>query len=160
MTDQERQALLTLAIMAALSDGNDHPAERAEVKRVADSISPGGGIDPSAVYQDVLLNRVSLDDTVAALGSPENRRQAYELCVGVCNADGMLSDAERAFLSSLQTRLKFDAAEGAAANTFTAHSDAMALAPLAATSSHEPPAQTGAMTDFLRKGSRLRMSER
>ena len=29
MTDQERQALLTLAIMAALSDGNDHPAERA-----------------------------------------------------------------------------------------------------------------------------------
>ena len=146
MTDQERQALLTLAIMAALSDGNDDPTERGEVKRVAESMSPGGGIDASAVYQDVLLKRVSLDDTVAALNSPEDRHLAYELCVGVCNADGALSDAERAFLSALQARLGFDAAAGAAANAFTARSDALALAPLAATSSHEPPAQPGAMT--------------
>ena len=146
MTDQERQALLTLAIMAALADGNDDPAERAEVKRIAESLSVGAGIDPSAVYQDVLLKRVSQDDTIAALTSPDNRRLAYELCVGVCNADGVLSDAERAFLAALQARLGFDPAAGAAANAFAAHADALAMAPLAATSAHEPPAPAGAMT--------------
>ena len=146
MTDQERQALLTLAIMAALSDGNDDPAERGQVKRIAESTSLGGGIDASAVYQDVLLKRVSLDDAVAALTSPENRHLVYELCVGVCNADGALSDAERTFLSALQARLRFDAAAVAAADTLTAQAGALAVAPLAATSAHEPPARSGAMT--------------
>jgi len=146
MTDQERQALLTLAIMAALSDGNDDPTERGEVQRIAESISLGSGFDSSAVYQDVLQKRVTLDDTVAALASPENRRLAYELAVGVCNADGAVGDAERSFLSALRSRLGFDAAAATAADTLTAQAGALAVAPLATTSIHEPPMRSGAMT--------------
>lgn len=146
MTDQERQALLTLAIMAALSDGDDDLAECGEVKRIAESISLGGSFDSSAMYQDVLLKRVSLDDTVAALTSPETRNLASQLCVGVCNADGVLSDAERTFLSALQARLGFDAAAVASATTLTAQGNALVVAPLAAISAHEPPAQSGATT--------------
>ncbi len=146
MTDQERQAILTLAIMASLADGTDEPAEREAVKRAAESVSLGGGIDSSAVYQDVLQKRVSMDDAAAVLTSPENRRVAHDLCVGVCNADGVLSDAERNFLSTLQARLGFDAAAVSAANQLTAQADALAVVPLAAISSSEPPAPSGAMT--------------
>jgi uncharacterized protein (DUF697 family) len=135
MTDQERQALMTLAIMAAFADDRNDAAERDEVKRVADSLSRESDINVAALYQDVLLKQVTLDAAVSPLASPETRRLAYELCVGVCNADGSLSDGERTFLYALETRLGFDHAEAASARAFTAQSEALAAAPVAA----EPP---------------------
>ena len=135
MTDQERQALMTLAIMAAFADDRNDAAERDEVKRVADSLSRDSEVNVAALYQDVLLKRATLDSAVSALGSPETRRLAYELSVGVCNADGALSDGERTFLYALETRLGFDHAEAASARAFTAQSEALAEAPVAT----EPP---------------------
>jgi uncharacterized protein (DUF697 family) len=131
MTDQERQAIMTLAIMAAFADDRKETAERDEVRRVADSLSRDSDINVAALYQDVLLKRATLDSAVAALASPETRRLAYELSVGVCNADGALSDGERTFLYALETRLGFDHAEAASAHAFTAESEALAVAPLA-----------------------------
>jgi uncharacterized protein (DUF697 family)/tellurite resistance protein len=130
MTDQERQALMTLAIMAAFADDRNDAAERDEVKRVADSLSRDSDINVAALYQDVLLKRATLDSAISALASPETRRLAYELAVGVCNADGALSDGERTFLYALQTRLGFDHAETAAARMITEESEALAAAPL------------------------------
>ena len=135
MTDQERQALMTLAIMAAFADDTNEAAERDEVKRVADSLSRDSDVNVAALYQDVLLKRATLDAAVTALASPETRRLAYELAVGVCNADGALSDGERTFLYALETRLGFDHAEAEAAKAFTAQSEALAEAPVAT----EPP---------------------
>ena len=135
MTDQERQALMTLAIMAAFADDRNDAAERDEVKRVADSLSRDSEVNVAALYQDVLLKRATLDSAVSALGSPETRRLAYELSVGVCNADGALSDGERTFLYALENRLGFDHAEAASARAFTAQSEALAEAPVAT----EPP---------------------
>ena len=146
MTDQERQAVLTLAIMAAFADGGADAAERSELKRAAESVNLGGDVDASAAFQNVEQKRVSLDDTVAALASPEARRLAYQLSVGVCHADGSLSDAERAFLFSLQEKLGFDPQAAAAAGTFTAHAEALAGAPLAAVTSEEPVTASGTMT--------------
>jgi uncharacterized protein (DUF697 family) len=54
----------------------------------------------------------------------------------VCDADGTQGEAERAFLSSLQSRLGFDEAESASARDITASAEALAAAPLAVT---EPP---------------------
>jgi uncharacterized protein (DUF697 family)/tellurite resistance protein len=135
MTDQERQALMTLAIMAAFADSRNETAERDEVKRVADSLSQDSEINVAALYQDVLLKRATLDSAVSALASPETRRLAYELAVGVCNADGALSDGERTFLYAIETRLGFDHAEAESAKAFTAQSEALAEAPVAT----EPP---------------------
>jgi uncharacterized protein (DUF697 family)/tellurite resistance protein len=132
MTDQERQALMTLAIMAAFADDTNEAAERDEVKRVADSLSRDSDVNVAALYQDVLLKRATLDAAVTALASPETRRLAYELAVGVCNADGALSDGERTFLYALETRLGFDHAEAESAKAFTAQSEALAEAPVAA----------------------------
>jgi uncharacterized protein (DUF697 family)/uncharacterized tellurite resistance protein B-like protein len=136
MTDQERQAIMTLVVMAAFADDRNADAERQEVRRIADSLSEDSGLNVAGIYQDVLLKRASLDAAVAALASPETKRLAYELCVGVCDADGTQGDAERSFLSDLQARLGFSAAEAAAAEVFTADAEALAAAPLAVT---EPP---------------------
>ena len=136
MTDQERQAIMALAIMAAFADDRKDAAERDQVKRIADSLSRDSGLNVAAVYQDVLLKRVTLESAAGALASPESRRLAYELCVGVCDADGTQGEAERGFLSSLQARLGFDEAEAASARDITTSAEALAAAPLAVT---EPP---------------------
>ena len=127
---------MALAIMAAFADDRKDAAERDQVKRIADSLSRDSGLNVAAVYQDVLLKRVTLESAAGALASPESRRLAYELCVGVCDADGTQGEAERGFLSSLQSRLGFDEAEAASARDITTSAEALAAAPLAVT---EPP---------------------
>ena len=49
MTETEQKALISIALMAALADGNNSDAERAEVKRIADSLSQNGVADISAM---------------------------------------------------------------------------------------------------------------
>ena len=88
MTEQEQKGIITLALMAAFADGGNSDVERAEVKRIADSLSKGGDINVAAIYQDVILNRVSVASAVAALTTPETKSLAFELCVSVCDADG------------------------------------------------------------------------
>jgi uncharacterized protein (DUF697 family)/uncharacterized tellurite resistance protein B-like protein len=147
MTDQERQALMTLVIMAAFADDRKDEAEREQVKRVAESLSRDADLNVAAVYQDVLLKRASLESAVSALASPETQRLAYELCVGVCDADGAQGEAERAFLSALQARLGFDATDAASAANLTARAEALAAAPLAVTEPPELPViQAGTMS--------------
>jgi len=148
MTDQERQAIMTLAIMAAFADDRNDATERDEVKRVADSLSRDSEINVAALYQDVLLKRATLDSAASALVSPDTRRLAYELAVGVCNADGALSDGERTFLYALETRLEFDHAQTASARAFTEQSEALAVTPLATVPpTPQAPAQAAAVPD-------------
>ena len=145
MTETEQKALITLALMAALADGNNSDTERAEVKRIADSLSQNGAADISAIYQEVLLKRASVDATVAALTSEEARKLAFELAVCVCNADGIQGDAERMFLSDLRAKLNLDAVTIASTNAFLANADGVASAPLGKTTSIEPPLLAGTM---------------
>jgi tellurite resistance protein len=111
MNEPEQKAIMTLVLMAAFADGANDARERAAVTRVAESLPRGDAINVPSLYQDVLLKRASLEGAAAALTTSEAKRLAYELCVGVCDADGALGDAERAFLSRLQTALGFTAAE-------------------------------------------------
>ena len=145
MTEQEQRAVMSLVLMAAFADDRNEPEERQQVTRVAESLSHGGGVNVAAIYQDVLLKHTTLDDAAAALATPEVRRLAYELCVGVCDADGAQEEAERAFLTRLQSALEFDAAASVAAGSFSASADALAAAPLAAVSNVEPAAGDGTL---------------
>ena len=145
MTEQEQKAVMTLVLMAAFADDRNEPKERQEVTRVAESLSHGDGVNVAAIYQDVLLKRATLDDAVSALTTPDVRRLAYELCVGVCDADGAQGAAVRAFLTRLQAALGFDAAGSVAAGSFSATADALAAAPLTAVSMVEPAAGDGAI---------------
>jgi uncharacterized protein (DUF697 family)/tellurite resistance protein len=115
MNPQEQQAILTIALMAALADGEKADTERESIRGIAESLGAEAGANGLAkVYQDVLLKRVDLAASVARLSDPGQRELAYEMAVCVCDADGARSPAETAFLADLKARLKPDAAESAA----------------------------------------------
>jgi uncharacterized protein (DUF697 family)/tellurite resistance protein len=109
MTHTEQQALLTIALLAAFSDGRKADAERDAIKSLAETLGPSpGGTDLNRIYQGVLLKRVSLADAVAGLADEGQRQLAYEMAVCVCDADGGKTPTETAFLVDLKSRLGLD----------------------------------------------------
>mgnify|MGYP001290600469 CR=1 FL=1 len=128
MNEQERQSVLTLCLMAAFADGDKHERERAEIRRIAASLAGDGDTGLAARYQDVLLGRVDLAEAVRGLDSVGSKQLAYEMAVCVCDADGLQSAAERAFLERLREALGL-AAE--AAREHSERAEAIAALPLA-----------------------------
>ncbi|MEW5879997.1 MAG: GTPase [Pseudomonadota bacterium] len=126
MTADEQKSLLTIALFAAFADGSQAQREREEVRRVADALGDGA-MNFAALYQDVLLARTSPAAEAAKLASPELRRLAFELAVGVCDADGLRNDDETRFLAALGQALGL--AQPALAEP-AAIADALATAPL------------------------------
>jgi uncharacterized protein (DUF697 family)/tellurite resistance protein len=109
MNLEQQRALLAIALFAAFADGQKHDREREEIRRIAESLAgEAGAPDLARLYQDVLLKRLRLEAAAAALTDAGERQLAYELAVGVCEADGGLSDAERRFLDELKTLLQLD----------------------------------------------------
>jgi uncharacterized protein (DUF697 family)/tellurite resistance protein len=127
MSPTEQRALLTVALLAAFADGTQAEHERAELRRVAESLEPG--LNAAAVLQDVLLKRVDLAAAAAQLTTPETRQLAYELAVGVCDADGLRNDDETRFLAALGQALALAPPQVAQP---AAVADALATVPLAA----------------------------
>jgi len=105
-------AILAIALHAAFADGGKHEAEREEFRRIAETLAADGdGPDARRVYQDVLLKRVSIEDAAAALTEHGAKHLAYELAVGICDADGRTVDAEREFLDRLCGLMDLDRGE-------------------------------------------------
>lgn len=113
MTLDDQRAILALCLHAAFADGVKDDREREEVRRIAESLS-GGGLDITRLYQDVLLKRVPIDVAANTLAELGQRQFAYEMAVCVCEADGRLSPAERAFLDELKRILRLDAGQSTA----------------------------------------------
>lgn len=110
MTVQEQQAILAIAIHAAFADGAKD--EREEVRRVAENLADEGRApDLKRLYQDVLLERMTLAAATAMLADDGQRRFAYEMAVCVREADGRLADAERRMLDGLIRLLALPATE-------------------------------------------------
>jgi uncharacterized protein (DUF697 family)/uncharacterized tellurite resistance protein B-like protein len=115
MTLEEQRSILALCLHAAFADGVKDDREREEVKRIAESLSEGTpGLDMARLYQDVLLKRLPLDTAAGTLSDIGQRQFAYEMAVCVCEADGRMSPAERAFLEELKRSLNLDAAQSSA----------------------------------------------
>lgn len=147
MNQEHQKAILAIAILAAFADGSKADSERDEVRRVAETL--GSDSDMQAVLRDVLLKRVDLAWAAARLPAPELRQLAYELAVGVCEADGLRNADETRFLSDLARALGLGAREAAAP---IEDGDALATLPLDAgansnsnsNSNAEPQAPAGA----------------
>lgn len=105
--DQQR-AVLKLCLMAAFADGVNSDQERAELKRIAGALGSDSALDAAAIYEDVLLEKPEMRMVAAAITQPEQRQFAYEMAVGVCNADGATTPAERTFLDELASALNVD----------------------------------------------------
>lgn len=104
MTPEEQRALLGLCLMAAFTDGSQSDAERERIRTLIESFQQPD-LKSLELYRDVVLRKVTIQEFAAALTSPESRLLAYEMAVGVCDADDRLNDAEKAFLAELQAAL-------------------------------------------------------
>lgn len=110
MTTTERDALATIALLAAFADGQKQEAERAQLKALFESLDAEAS---PKVYQRVLFGQALLEEEAAKLSTPALRTFAYEMAVGVCDADGVASPEEEAFLNGLRTTLGMDEAVAA-----------------------------------------------
>lgn len=126
MSPTEQDAIVAVCLLAAFADGRNNDAERQELRRIVanlggdarDEDASGGserGRGLSALYQDVLLGRVTVEQAAAPLTKQEHRALAYEMAVAVCDADGKAVPEEKSFLEKLRIALAIDSASAAAA---------------------------------------------
>jgi len=128
MTPEQTRALVTVALMAAFADGLKDERERARIKSLAQRLS-AEGLDVDAIYEDVLLRKPQLASVAAPLVDDRNLAlYAYEIAVGVADADGVHTSAEGAFLDALRDTLRLPAAE---TKRTIDEADAIAAAPSA-----------------------------
>ena len=111
MTAEQTRSIVTVALMAAFADGLKDERERARIKSLAGRLS-AEGLDVDAIYEDVLSRKPALSAVVAPLVDDRNLAlYAYEVAVGVADADGVHTSAEGAFLDALRDTLRLPAAE-------------------------------------------------
>ena len=104
---QEQRAIIGLCVLAAFADGTQGEDERARIQQIAHNFS-GPGLDVASVYQDVLGGKFTLATAAGQLQTPSARLLAYEMAVCVCNADGVVNDSEKKFLSDLHQALQLE----------------------------------------------------
>jgi uncharacterized protein (DUF697 family) len=122
--------------MAAFADGLKDEREREAIRKLAETLGADGGVDLPALYREVLLSKPKLEDVVAPLGDAALRQYAYEMAVGIANADGSQNTAEGDFLARLAQALQLPAA--------AAESTARSASALAAAATEPPPAAAAA----------------
>ena len=103
----EHRTITCICVLAAFADGTQDEGERARIQQVVNGFS-GEQMDLASVYQDVLEGKISMAAASNELQSASGRALAYEMAVCVCNADGVLNDAEKQFLSDLRQALHLD----------------------------------------------------
>ncbi|GMV27123.1 MAG: hypothetical protein AMXMBFR58_31540 [Phycisphaerae bacterium] len=122
MNQVQQDAIATACLMAAFADGRKNDAERAEIRRIFENLGPLPESEAdgparerglSALYQEVLLGRVTVEKAVMPLTQREHRALAYEMAVAVCDVDGRASAEEKAFLERLRAALAIDHASAA-----------------------------------------------
>ena len=73
MTLDQQKSILTIALLAAFADGNKDDAEREEIRRIAESLAGDGGVaDLPRIYQDVLLQRTSVQAATTSALKPRS----------------------------------------------------------------------------------------
>ena len=125
MQPAEKESILTIALLSAFADGEQHDSERSEVRRAADALA--AELNAPELYQRVLMKRTDIDAAASKLQSTEARTLAYEIAVGVCEADGLRNEAETRFLAQLGNALGL--AQPAIAG-IAATADALATVPI------------------------------
>lgn len=107
--NQEQNAILQVAALAALCDGQQTEAERAALLKLAE----GATGEYEAALRLAQAGEIKLADVARSIVTPEGRQLAFEAAVAVCTADGGGHVAEQAFLGSLRAALDLPAAAAA-----------------------------------------------
>jgi uncharacterized protein (DUF697 family)/tellurite resistance protein len=137
MTAEQTRALVTIALAAMHADGGQHERERARLSALAARFR-AEGVDLNAIERDIAQGRVDVDAVASALAGDRALAQlAYEVAVGVADADGVHTPAEGEFLEQLAASLKLPPLESreivAQADSIAAAADGAAVAATADT---------------------------
>ena len=117
MNTEQKKAILTIALFAALADGANSNQEREQLRQLAETLGgETGAYELPRIYQLVLLKQVDLKAAAAILVELEHRQLAYEMAACICDTDGPMSALEKRFLAELATVLKLDEAFAGTAN--------------------------------------------
>ncbi len=110
LNEQEHRAIICICILAAFADGAQEEVERAQIERIVNGFS-GEDLDLTTAYQDVLGGKLTLAQAAAQIQSPSAKALAYEMAVRVCNSDGVSTQLEQQFLTSLRQGLQLDSSQ-------------------------------------------------
>ncbi len=97
MTTMEREAIAAVCLFAAWADGAQSEVERESLRKSLEELGPVS----DAVFQRVAMKRSTIEEEASRILEPANREHAFEMAVGVCNADGSTTPVEKAFLQKL-----------------------------------------------------------
>lgn len=106
MTPNEAEAVIAIATLAALSDGEHDAQEQAAISAAASKM----GLPVDAVTS-ATSGQTPLTELAARLTSAESRQVAFDTALAVCYATGHRSASESAFLDNLANTLGISAAE-------------------------------------------------
>jgi uncharacterized protein (DUF697 family)/tellurite resistance protein len=102
MTESEQRAIITVALLATMADGQAAPAERSALEA---ALGGSSGVDLQELGRKVSAGQIGVADAARDLVSDEARRLAWQTALAVCHADGPVNDGETAFLNELRTAL-------------------------------------------------------
>jgi uncharacterized protein (DUF697 family)/tellurite resistance protein len=102
MNETDKRPIVTIALMAALSDGAASPEEQAQLREAMNRL---GITDSDGLSEAARTGHLDLDQVVKSLSDDAARAYAYELALVVCNAGGAANDREQAFLKELRGAL-------------------------------------------------------
>ncbi len=128
MNEAEKRSLLGISLIAAFADGSKSEAEQERIQRAADGFELGP-LDAPEFYEHAASGVLSAPALAETLKTRDLRLLAYEMALGVCEADAELTPPERAFLDELQRLLGLDEASIQAARSTTQQLQAQVLAP-------------------------------
>ena len=100
MTSSEAEAIIAIATLAAMADGNKDAQEQATIASVAKQL----GLATDVMHR-AAAGQISVTDLASQLTSPESKQTAYDTALSVCTGDGDPNPGERSFLSSLAVTL-------------------------------------------------------
>lgn len=141
MTNEEKQSVALIALAAAFCDGHKTDEEREQIRTLLENLEVPAA---AGLIQRVLLKKVALPETVAALASPESRALAYEMAVCVIEADGHRNPLEEQFLAELAALLRLPPAQVAQPLQLADELSRAAALPPVLAASPPPPAPTAA----------------
>ncbi len=111
MNESDREPLVTIALLAALCDGQTTDREKPQLDRFLAELGAGSA---ERIAAQVAMGQLRLADVTGRLSDDEARRQAYETATLVCHSDGPANQQETRFLGELKSALGIDAATAAA----------------------------------------------
>ena len=124
LPDAERDAIVTLSFLAAISDGDRDAEEQSRLERVIANL---GIDDVPALLERLRSGAFDIASAVHEITTTDGKQAAYETALSVCYADGDLNATERDFLERLRLELGLTDAEIAEAGL---EARALAMAPL------------------------------